>query len=192
MPILVRVRAEGPYLPVDRRQLPTSQRPGSWPEKAKIQTAVLVPKKGPVLARLGKPSTEALNPSQVSPAGGATQNSITKTPEDLPKGKEPQLSQGQCSPQNSQSQPDLSIPGWKQGLRHKPSGPNPQRSQALLKEKGHPSASGSPQVQGGGGHTRTSTDQVWEKGRPDPKVTVPGLQTTSPERRNRLLGLLST
>ncbi len=53
------MRAKQRTLPTaDGRQLPKDQQPGSWLEKAEIQTAVLVPKRGPVLARLGNPPGE--------------------------------------------------------------------------------------------------------------------------------------
>jgi len=58
------------------------------------------------------------------------------TPEDQPKGKEPQVSRDQLSTRTSQSQSDLSAPGREQDRRGKQTRLNPQRRRALRGREG--------------------------------------------------------
>ncbi len=99
--------------------------------KDRDQNCILGSQEGTSTGKVGDPSTEVLTPNQVSPAGGVTRNSTSKTLETQPKGKEPQVSQDHSSPRNSWSQSDPSVLGWEQVKKHKPSCLNPQHSQAL-------------------------------------------------------------
>ncbi len=97
----------------------------------------MVPKKGPVLARLGNSPTEPVGgvPGTLEAIFQGLIKGIVKTPEDQPKGKEPQVSRDQPT-RNSKSQPDLSVPGGEQDRRPKPTCLNPQRRRALWESLG--------------------------------------------------------
>ena len=106
---------------------------GSGLKRPRSESVPSVPKRGPVLARLGD--------SAPAPIGvlGEDQRSVFKDltrrivegPGDGPKGKESKVSRTQTATRDSKNQPDLSVPEGEQDWRGKPSRPNPQRRQAL-------------------------------------------------------------
>jgi hypothetical protein len=111
---------------------------GSGLKRQRSESLPSVPKRGPVLARLGDsvPTPADREPDKQRAVFKAVATRVVEDQEDQPKGKEPQVSRAQSSTRNSQSQSDLSAPGGEQDRRARHSRLNPQRCGALREKEG--------------------------------------------------------
>jgi hypothetical protein len=109
---------------------------GSGLKRPRSESLPSVPKRGPVLARVGcVPTPVDREPDKYRVVFKAVATRVVEDLGDRSKGKEPQVSRDQHSTRNSKSQPDLRVPGGEQDKRAKHSRPNPQRRQALRARK---------------------------------------------------------
>lgn len=111
---------------------------GSGLKRPRSESLPSVPKRGPVLARLGDsgPTPVDREPDKQRAVFKAVATRVVEDLEDQPKGKEPKVSRAQSSTRNSQSQSDLSAPGGEQDRRARHSRLNPQRRRALREKEG--------------------------------------------------------
>ncbi len=90
-------------------------------KRAEPELSSLVPKKGPVLTRLGGLVSETSDLRKASSTGGSTQDRPLEVPQDPNKGKDPQVSGHNCVTSDHCFPPDTRAQVGSRGKRPRPS-----------------------------------------------------------------------
>jgi hypothetical protein len=78
-------------------------------KRAEPEPSSSVPKRGPILTRLGELNSETLTLKEVSSTGGSTQDPPKEVPQDQGKGKQPQVSGSHRGTRDHQIPPDTHV-----------------------------------------------------------------------------------